>query len=463
MSIDSFDLSQPTNSKNILLNFIKNKSQTSSLFTSKGTGCQLSGQFKSKFSMNTANTHQQKNDFYWTTFGNDQTWRFLTPFLFSIIQKRFLFTKNLLLSKMLFFDNKNTRKLPPNPPSSSILMPSKKFENFKRTETDFVQKSRFSINEKIQMHQQQRFLKQLYNIPIQQYFRSEMIENRTTLFSSSFQELAYLDSLTRRFSSSHFYQRKYLVIRHRFSNINQWWNGLLPEHNIETTYLSDVDWRTMFANATSKQKSSYFLKSSQNSSLSEAKQKTSSAEKAVDAKHTSSVDPSLFTDHSTTKTTAAQKQNVFSKKDKNQTFEFIMDFPDAEQYYNPRNRRWYLNNHFHLQFSNSFKTSSFANDEQKPHFVWQNQKTSFLNKTNTTKNVSMNTIEMKKNSSYWLTFDKTLQYEIYYHYLMQSFHETFYYFNTHREMLDLFVFQLLRKGFLKELDYLMTVSRFSKM
>ena len=43
---------------------------------------------------------------------------------------------------------------------------------------------------------------------------------------------------------------------------------------------------------------------------------------------------------------------------------------------------------------------------------------------------------------------------------MQSFYDSFHYFNTHREMLDLFVFQLLRKGFLKELDYLMTIFRF---
>jgi hypothetical protein len=407
----------------------------------------------------------QKTDLYWTAFGNDQIWRFITPFLFSIIQKRFLFTKNLLLSKMLFFNNQNTRKLPPSPPSSSILMPSKKFENFKRTENDFVQKPRFSINEKIQMHQQQRFLKQLYNIPIQQYFRSEMIENRTTLFSSSFQELAYLDSLTRRFSSSHFYQRKYLVIRHRFSNTNQWWNGLLPEHNTETTFLSDVDWRTMFGNTISKQKYSHLLKFSQNIYFSQktlSKEKDISTQQLIDNKLTSQSNKSV---------TSAKTQNVFSEKDKNQTFEFIMDFPDVEQYYNPRNRRWYFNSHFHVEFSDALQKSSFVNDKKKfqsivKHLVdrrltsKQNQKTSFLNKSHLLKNRSIDTFDIHENSSYWLTFDKTLQYEIYYHYLMQSFHESFHYFNTHREMLDLFVFQLLRKGFLKELDYLMTIFRF---
>jgi SpoVK/Ycf46/Vps4 family AAA+-type ATPase len=316
----------------------------------------------------------QKNNFFFTTFGTDQLWRSSTPFVFAIIQKRFLFTKNLLLSKMLFFENKNQRKLPPSPPNSSILMPSKKYENFKRTENDFVQKGRFSINEKIQMHQQQRFLKQLYNIPVQQYFCSEVIQNRQTFFSSSFQELAYIDFLTRRTSSSHFYQRKYLGIRHRFSNVNQWWNGFLPEHNIETTYLSDVDWRTMFTSATTQQKNTFGKDST--------------------------------------------KQPFSAEKSLNLTFELTMDFPDAEQYYNPRNRRWYFNGK------------------------------SFLNSG--------------KNGSYWFTFDSNLQYEIYYHYLMQSFHETFQYFDKNREMLDYFIFSLLQKGFLKELDCLTTISRFKQ-
>ena len=36
--------------------------------------------------------------------------------------------KNLLLSKMLFFENMDQRRKPPNPPASSILMPSKKYD-----------------------------------------------------------------------------------------------------------------------------------------------------------------------------------------------------------------------------------------------------------------------------------------------------------------------------------------------
>ena len=320
-----------------------------------------------------------KKDFYWTVYGNDESWRFATPFLNSLIQKRFLFTKNLLLSKMLFFENMDQRRKPPNPPASSILMPSKKYENFKRTETNFYQKAHFSIQEKIQMHQKQRFLKQLYNIPVQTYFRSELRKNHKTLFSSSFQEFAYLDSFVQRSSSSHSYYKKYIQIRHRFSNVNQWWNGMFPEHTREMTYLSDVDWRTMFVSSP--------IYSQQNSAQ-----------------------RNQFDSH--LKNEEAEKQM--------KTFEFLMDFPDAEQYYNPRNRRWFFKSNMNSQF--------------------------------TEKSVM--------NSTFWSIFEKDLQYEIFSHFLMESFYQSFSYFEKKREMLDFFAFHLLSKGFLKEIDFLTTFSRF---
>jgi SpoVK/Ycf46/Vps4 family AAA+-type ATPase len=317
-----------------------------------------------------------KKDFYWTIYGNEESWRSATPFLSTIIQKRFLFTKNLLLSKMLFFENMDQRRKPPNPPGSSILMFSKKYENFKRTEADFFQKAHFSIHEKIQMHQKQKFLKQLYNVPVETYFRSELRKNHKTLFSSSFQEFAYLDSFVQKSSSSHSYYKKYIQVRHRFSNLNQWWNGMFPEHTRETTYLSDVDWRTMFVSSLKSEKT--------NSQIN------------------------------------VQKKIENSKKSSLETFEFLMDFPDAEQYYNPRNHRWFFKSNFQ-----------------------------FVEKVSTT-------------SSFWSIFEKDLQYEIFSHYLMESFYQSFSYFEKRREMLDFFAFHLLYKGFLKEFDFLTTFSRFEK-
>lgn len=324
---------------------------------------------------------QGKKNFYWTVYGNEESWRSATPFLHTLIQKRFFFTKNLLLSKMLFFENMDQRRKPPNPPGSSILMPSKKYENLKRTEIDFFQKAHFSIHEKIHMHQKQRFLKQLYNIPVQTHFRSELRKNHKTLFSSSFQEFAYLDSFVQKSSSSHSYYRKYIQVRHRFSNVNQWWNGMFPEHTRETTYLSDVDWRTMFVSS---------KVDSKNQKMNQQIELEKSAHKQMENVHKSSTE----------------------------TFEFLMDFPDAEQYYNPRNRRWFFKSNF--QFSN----------------------------------------EVSTNSSFWSIFEKDLQYEIFSHYLMESFYLSFSYFEKKREMLDFFAFHLLSKGFLKEFDFLTTFSRF---
>jgi SpoVK/Ycf46/Vps4 family AAA+-type ATPase len=325
-----------------------------------------------------------QKDFSWTVFGNDESWRSGTPFLLSIIQKRFLFTKNLLLSKMLFFENMDQRRKPPSPPASSILMPSKKYENFKRTEVDFFQKAHFSIHEKIQMHQKQRFLKQLYNIPVETYFRSELRKNHKTLFSSSFQEFAYLDSFVQKSSSSHSYYRKYIQVQHRFSNINQWWNGMFPEHTRETTYLSDVDWRTMFVSSKGTLSSN---KSGQKNLCATSSQKQDT-----------------------------QKQNTPT----NQTFEFLMDFPDTEQYYNPRNRRWFFKSNVQGGFAENFSATS----------------------------------------DFWAIFEKDLQYEIFSHFLMESFSQSLSYFDKKREMLDFCAFHLLQKGFLKEFDFLTTFSRF---
>jgi SpoVK/Ycf46/Vps4 family AAA+-type ATPase len=361
--------------------------------------------FTKEYKMNIQSFSFLNNSYFSSVFGNDDAIRSTTMFLFSIVQKRFLFTKNLLLSKLLFFENRTSRKQPPSPPISSILMPSKKYENFKRTENDFQRKARFSINEKIQFHQQQRFLKQLYSIPVQQYFRSETVQKRQTFFGNSFQEIGYLDSLTTRSSSIHFYQRRYIGFRHRFSNINQWWTGFLPEHTPESTYLSDVDWRTMFISKNNQSQSNIFRnkklldgQSSQNSPFFNKNKKFPWGE-------------------NTSKSLVHTEQQNKNIEPSHTTLEYTMDFPDSEHYYSPRNRRWYFN----------------ANSKM-----------------------------LNRNASYWLNFDTNLQYEIHHHFLIQSFQETYQYFDKNREMLDFFVFSLLKTGFLKELDYLTTTSRFQK-
>nr|AWI68203.1 cell division protein [Pediastrum angulosum] len=325
-----------------------------------------------------------------------KSWHFATSLIFSILQKRFLYNKNLIITKMLSFDNPNQSSLrePPSPPASSLLMPSKKYENFKRIERDFQQKSSFSIYEKMQMHQKQRFLKKLYNKPVLESFKSQlsasvepMRENRLTSFESSFKEFSYnKDSNLLKLSSSHSYYKNRLNIRHRFSLINQWWNGQLAEHNVEITYLSDIDWRTMYVQA---------FASAMPSEAEEPNNK-SSYEK-------------LGLSESKIPNPRKQSKSILAYSKTSNKTDSMLDFPDAEQYYNPRIRRWFLN-------ANSW--------------------------------------------NYWLNFENTFYYEIYSHMIYDSFNKTSLYFNQNRELLDFFVYTYNIKGSLKEIDLIFILSRF---
>jgi hypothetical protein len=75
-----------------------------------------------------------------------------------------------------------------------------------------------------------------------------------TTFESSFREMSLIDinqklqsqNKSSRLTSSNFFFNNRINIRHRFYLINQWWNTQLAEHNAETTFLSEIDWRYMF-------------------------------------------------------------------------------------------------------------------------------------------------------------------------------------------------------------------------
>jgi len=303
---------------------------------------------------------------YGMAFNNLQTsvnnWQSATSFLDSIFQKRYLYNKNSIVLKMLFFEDKISLGEPPSPPNSSILNPARKFENYQKTLRDFMQKPGLTINEKLQMHQKQRFLKLLYNVPPQSAFRSAPRNSQnqanklgssftngssssaleTQNFYASFKELGYLDLVTLRPSSTYAFYKSRLFHRQRFSFLNQWWNGQLAEHNAETTYLSHIDWRSMFVQSLG---------------------------------------------------------DVF------------LDFPDAEQYYNPRNRRWFL---------------------------------------------------QSKTWSYWLNFEVQMREQISEHFLIECFTQTAELLHSNRELTDYLAYRFLRNHQLHELDLLQVLVRFYK-
>nr|YP_009184532.1 cell division protein [Treubaria triappendiculata]ALO62627.1 cell division protein [Treubaria triappendiculata] len=332
-----------------------------------------------KICWNSLNKNKQYFQGLWSLYGIDNIWRSSYTFFLSLIQKRYLYHKSYVISRLFYIENKTSLKDPLGPPSSSLFLPGRKYENLKRLEALFQQKLFLSISEKLKIHEQQRFIKKLYNKTIQNKFRSELkeiyfskniktfcsnlknekennLENRSihsndnnflesksnlsTNWSTSLRELIHLQNSMRIPMATNLCNKQKILLRHKFYLKNQWWNGHLAEQNRETTFLSDVDWRSLF-------------------------------------------------------------QDSFG--------DILIDFPDPDQYYNPRTRRWILNNGF-----------------------W----------------------------SYWENFQYPFYNEIYYHFTMECFNTALSFLNSQREMLDYFSYLGLKKNIGTEINFIQNNLKF---
>jgi SpoVK/Ycf46/Vps4 family AAA+-type ATPase len=285
----------------------------------------------------------------YTTYGLSKTWQVLSSLIVSFIQKRFIYHQNLIVPKLFDISNYNSIHEPPSPPSSNILLPARRYENYKRSFSFYsgiqnASPQSTSILDKLQLHQQQRLIKKLYRFPVQESYRSEIIANRMTGFSNA---SLMIGSLTRdvlqKPSRSNWFIKNNILKRHRNYLTNQWWNGQLPEHNTETTFLSDIDWRYTFVDSVG---------------------------------------------------------------------DLLLDFPDADSHYNPRNRRWFL-----------------------------------------TKGLTHN----------WFNFEKNIYSEIYSHLIFDAFVKAFHLYEKNREVLDYYAFHSLKNGLynsLHEFNMLKLYQRF---
>jgi hypothetical protein len=285
----------------------------------------------------------------YTSYGLSSTWKALSSLVISFVQKRFLYHSNLIVPKFLYFNNQSSLLESPSPPSSNILLPARRYENYKRSFSVFSGQQiskKVGIMDKIQTHQQQRLIKRLYGFPVQESFRSEVMENRSTSFSNASLMIGSFSSILQKPSSSNWFVKNRILMRHKNYLTNQWWNGQLSEHNAETTFLSDIDWRSTFVESIG---------------------------------------------------------------------DLILDFPDADQHYNPRNRRWLLT------------------------------KGSYHN---------------------WFDFDKTIYSEIYSHFIFDSFVKAYYIYEQNREVLDFYAYYVLKNGLhnvLNEFSILKLYKRFGTL
>ena len=185
-------------------------------------------------------------------FGIEKIWKSTTALLFSLLTKRYLYNQNLIIPKLLNFSNSSS--LYSSSSISNILLPLKRYENYRRTfySEQVNKKSNFehkNFQDIWDVHQQQRVVKRLYKLPVREFFSSEVLKNKVTGFGSSLIILSSAEKKMNFTTNSNIYYRNRIL--HRYQNYikNQWWNGQLSEHNLEQTFLSDIDWRYMFVNS----------------------------------------------------------------------------------------------------------------------------------------------------------------------------------------------------------------------
>lgn len=282
-------------------------------------------------------------------YGIDKTWRAASSLLFSVITKRYLHNKNLTTPKLLYFSNFSSLNEAPTPPSSNILLPLKRYENYGRTFNSEQSKHKAKVQGNflqttLELHQQQRLVKRLYKLPIREFFKSEIISEKLTGFGNSSITLSSVEKNLMKLTNSQSFYRHRILNRHRNYLNTQWWNAQLSEHNAESTFLSDIDWRYTFVESIG---------------------------------------------------------------------DIFIDFPDSDQFYNPRNRRWML-------------TSG----------SWNN----------------------------WFNFEKTTLYDIYQQYTFDCFTKVYNSLDQHREILDFYAFTSLNQctlHHLKEITMINIFKRFS--
>jgi hypothetical protein len=288
--------------------------------------------------------HSKKRSFafeFSTDYGINSRWRAASCLITSFMQKRYMYNKNMIVTALLHFANGSLfgefRDEPPNPPDSHVFVSAKRYENYKRRVYFQQKKASLDLQSSLKKHEQQRFLKKLYNVPVKKNFG----ENLMTSFSSVDQK-GSTEKAGKITSVSWYYQNKILK-RHQFYLTNQWHNAQLPEHNTETVFLSDVDWRYTFIDKIG---------------------------------------------------------------------DLLIDFPDADQIFNPRQRRWLLNS----------KNSTYM------HNLTSNQ------------NIMLQ--------------------QVYEHFLIEAFTTVYSLLNKNREALDSLVYHFMKFGYAKEINVLNLINNF---
>ena len=380
-----------------------------------------------KTSLYNYKTKLQQN--FISLYGIDETWRAATSFALSFVQKRYLFNKNLIVPKLLNLGNFSSLEEAPSPPAANILIPAKRYENYKKSFKENIKALRAefklagltssNLQSKLQNHMKQAFIKNIYSRGTGDVHNLNQTTKTSALVSeeylktanNSLLKLAAADFNRTLFiqstNASVFYENK-IYYRHRLSLNNQWWTAQLTEHSAETLFLSDIDWRYTFIGGLERHNQDLnSAKKSGNSSKLGVLEKLKANQNTFFKKLGSNLLTNLGAGGASLDPTKLQNSGS------NESYlNILIDFPDADQLYNPKQRRWTI-------------TSGY----------W----------------------------SSWFNLDKSLQNEIFDSLIFESVMNIYEILNNNREMLDYSAAKFIKKGLIKESEITNLLNSFSNI
>lgn len=173
-----------------------------------------------------------------------------SDFISTVIQKRSIWTKNLVVYRLLYVPNNQDYREPMGLPVYDLVNPEKNYETLQKEQRILYRPGNLTMNEKIELHKTYRLYLAVANRTIEEWhgqqYRPEELKLLKRHVLPSLEELSSLALVMNHPTGTNKFYRQSTHLRQRFHLIDQWWNGHLEDLDVETTLQSEVETRTFF-------------------------------------------------------------------------------------------------------------------------------------------------------------------------------------------------------------------------
>lgn len=171
-------------------------------------------------------------------------------FISTVIQKRSIWTKNLVVYRLLYLPNNQDYRETQALPIYDLLDPYRNYETLQKEQRVLYCPGNLTMNEKIELHKTYRLYLAVANRTIADWhseqYKSEELDLLRRHVLPSLEELSSLALVMNHPTGTNKFYRQNTHLRQRFHLIDQWWNGHLEDLDVERTLQSEVETRTFF-------------------------------------------------------------------------------------------------------------------------------------------------------------------------------------------------------------------------